>query len=105
MRGRRFDAAVLARHLAAFVRERERIVALAAPLLASVSEAIRLLEGLGFPSLGALRIPEAQRILPVRNVRLLRDRYTSFDLAYELGMEREMVAAIASAQRENADRG
>ena len=105
MRGRRFDAAVLARHLAAFVRERERIVALAAPLLASLSEAIRLLEGLGFPFLGALRIPEAHRMVPVRNVRLLRDRYTSFDLAYELGIEREMVAAIASAQRENADRG
>jgi hypothetical protein len=35
----------------------------------------------------------------------LRDRYTSFDLAYELGMEREMVAAIASARRENGDRG
>jgi len=105
MRGRRCDAAVLARHLAAFVRERERIVALAAPLLVELSAAIRLLEGLGFPSLGALRIPEAQRLLPVRNVRLLRHRYTSFDLAYELGMEREIVAAIALAQRDNADRG
>ena len=70
-----------------------------------LSEAIRLLEGLGFPSLGALRIPEAQRLLPVRNVRLLRDRYTSFDLSYELGMEREIVAAIAAAQRDNADNG
>ena len=105
MRGRRCDAAVLARHLAAFVREREPIVALAAPLLVELSAAIRLLEGLGFPSLGALRIPEAQRLLPVRNVRLLRHRYTSFDLAYELGMEREIVAAIALAQRDNADRG
>jgi hypothetical protein len=45
------------------------------------------------------------RVLLVRNVRLLRDRYTSFDLAYELGMEGEMVAAIASAQRESAHRG
>jgi glycerol-1-phosphate dehydrogenase [NAD(P)+] len=105
MRGRRFDAAVLARHLAAFVQHRERIVALAAPVLAQLSEALHLLEGLGFPSLGALRIPEVQRLLPVRNVRLLRDRYTSFDLACELGMEREMVAAIAAAQRVSADNG
>jgi glycerol-1-phosphate dehydrogenase [NAD(P)+] len=99
MRGRRFDAAGLARHLAAFVRGRQRIAALAAPVLEEVSEAIRLLEGLGFPSLGALGIPEAQRMLAVRNVRLLRNRYTSFDLAYELGLEKEMAAAIAAAPR------
>ena len=38
-----------------------------------------------------------QRLLPVRNVRLLRNRYSAFDLAYELGREGELLAAIAAA--------
>jgi len=49
------------------------------------------------PSVDDLGIPDDQRLLPVRNVRLLRNRYSSFDLAYELGMERALIDAIAGA--------
>ena len=97
MRDRHFDGAVLARRLDAFVRERGRIAALAEPLLAELSDAVRLIHELEFPSLDDLGIPDHQRLLPVRNVRLLRNRYTSFDLAYELGIEPAMVDAIAAA--------
>ena len=38
-----------------------------------------------------------QRLLPVRNVRLLRNRYSAFDLAHELGREGELLEAIAPA--------
>jgi glycerol-1-phosphate dehydrogenase [NAD(P)+] len=97
MRDRRFDGAVLARRLEAFARERERIAALAAPLLTELSDAVRLIHELGFPSLDDLGISDDQRLLPVRNVRVLRNRYTSFDLAYELGIEQLLVSAIADA--------
>jgi glycerol-1-phosphate dehydrogenase [NAD(P)+] len=97
MRGRTFDRAVLARRLESFLREKERIVAAAEPLLAELSEAMRLLESLGFPfSLGELGIPGPARMLPVRNLRLLRNRYTTFDLAYELGREEELIGTIAA---------
>jgi glycerol-1-phosphate dehydrogenase [NAD(P)+] len=97
MRGRHFDGAVLARRLEAFVRERGRIAALADGLLAELSDAVRLLGELGFPSLDDLGIAGDQRLLPVRHVRILRNRYTSFDLAYELGIEPAMVGSIAAA--------
>jgi glycerol-1-phosphate dehydrogenase [NAD(P)+] len=94
--GHRLDRDELARRLSAFGRERGRLVDLAAPLLEEVARAVVLLEGLGFPfSLDVLRIEASARLLPVRNVRRLRQRYTTFDLAWELGQERELVAAVA----------
>jgi hypothetical protein len=57
--------------------------------------AMGLLAGLGFPfALEELRIAERYRLLPVRNVRVLRNRYTTFDLAHELGREDALFAAI-----------
>jgi len=97
MRDRNFDGAVLARRLEAFAREQGRIAALAERLLTELSDAVRLLHELGLPSVDDLGIPDDQRLLPVRNVRLLRNRYSSFDLAYELGMERALIDAIAGA--------
>jgi len=90
------DPSILRRRLQAFAREKEHILALAAPLLEELATAIGTLQGLGFPfSLETLRIADSQRLLPVRNARLLRDRYTAFDLAHELGREGELLAAIA----------
>ena len=88
---------MIRRRLQAVVREKQHILAFAEPLLAELANAIEILEGLGFPfSLQTLRIAEPQRLLPVRNVRLLRDRYTAFDLAHELGREGELLAAVAA---------
>jgi glycerol-1-phosphate dehydrogenase [NAD(P)+] len=96
LRGRALDRAALARHLEAFDREREAILATAAPLLGELGRAVDVIAELGFPfDLDALGIAPPLRLLPVRNVRLLRARYTTFDLAYELGREDELVAAIA----------
>ncbi|WNG51890.1 sn-glycerol-1-phosphate dehydrogenase [Archangium minus] len=96
MRGRVRDRATLAQHLGAFARERESIQRMAEPLLRELSDAITLLAGAGFPfSLDELGIDEHYRLLPVRNVRLLRNRYTTFDLAHELGQEEALVAAIS----------
>jgi glycerol-1-phosphate dehydrogenase [NAD(P)+] len=95
--GKTFDRSILRRRLQAFTREKEHILAFAQPLLAELAKAVGTLEGLGFPfSLETLRITESQRLLPVRNVRLLRDRYTAFDLAHELGREGDLFAAIAA---------
>ena len=95
--GRTLDRSILRRRLQAFVREKEHILAFAGPLLVELAKAVETLEGLGFPfSLETLRIAEPQRLLPVRNVRLLRDRYTAFDLAHELGREGDLFGAIAA---------
>ena len=94
-RDRRFDRTVLARRLAAFRRERQYLAEMAAPLLEELASAIRVLEGLGFPfSTQALGIEPAQRALPVRYARLLRNRYTTFDLAHELGNEGALLGPI-----------
>jgi glycerol-1-phosphate dehydrogenase [NAD(P)+] len=95
--GKTLDLSILRRRLQAFVREKEHILAFAEPLLAELAKAVETLDGLGFPfSLEKLRIAEPRRLLPVRNVRLLRDRYTAFDLAHELGRDAELFAAIAA---------
>jgi glycerol-1-phosphate dehydrogenase [NAD(P)+] len=97
MRHRSIDGAVLAARVAAFGARRERIAGLAAPLLAELEQAIEHLGRLGFPlSPSELGIPEPLRMLPVRNVRLLRDRYTTFDLAHELGRAGELIDAVAA---------
>jgi glycerol-1-phosphate dehydrogenase [NAD(P)+] len=89
---------VVAARRARVARERERIAALAGPLLDEISATLRLLGELGVPlGLDALGIPDDQRMPPVRNVRLLRNRYTSFDLAHELGVLDVPVGAIERA--------
>lgn len=97
-RGRSLDRAAIAGRIEAFARHRAEITGLAEALLAELTEAVGTLAALEFPfSADRLGIPEPLRLLPVRNVRLLRDRYTSFDLAHELGREAPMLEAIAAA--------
>ena len=95
---RRFDRAILADRLDRFVRGRAGIVAMAGPLLDELEEAVRTLEGRGFPfGLSELGVPRAEAVLAVRNVNLLRYRYSGFDLAYELGLVEELREAAAAA--------
>jgi glycerol-1-phosphate dehydrogenase [NAD(P)+] len=94
--GRSRDPAARAARRKAYGRQRERIAGLAAPLLAELAAAVHALKRLGFPlALDALGIPEPLRMLPVRNVRLLRDRHTTFDLAHDLGCEERLIDAIS----------
>ena len=69
---------------------------MARPLLEELAEAVRLLERLGFPfGLAELGVPRRGGATAVRNVGLLRHRYSGFDLAYELGLSEELREAAA----------
>ena len=70
------------------------------PLLDELSESVRLMEGIGYPfDLAELGVPEDAAAMAIRNVDLLRYRYSSFDLAYELGLSDEMREAAFAAFR------
>jgi glycerol-1-phosphate dehydrogenase [NAD(P)+] len=98
MAQRRFDRRVLADRLARFVRKRGEILAMARPLLDEVSEAVRLLDGIGYPfDLAELGVPVEAAATAVRNVGLLRHRYSGMDLAYELGLAEEVRKAAFAA--------
>jgi hypothetical protein len=59
---------------------------------------MRVLEGLGFPfSPRAVGIAPAHGLLAARSVRWLRNRYTTFDLAHEIGEEFALLDPIAVA--------
>jgi glycerol-1-phosphate dehydrogenase [NAD(P)+] len=97
--GRRiFDRSILAQRIEHFERSREEIMRLAGPLLQELASAVELLEGMGYPfDLEQLGISLESCMLPARNVRLLRARYTSCDLAYELGREEAIIDGIRAA--------
>ncbi len=91
MAGRTCDRGGLAGRLEAFRTGRSRIAGLAAAMLDELSAAVELLEGIGFPfSLEELGVEREDACLPFRNIRLLRSRYSTFDLAYDLGLDEEM---------------
>jgi glycerol-1-phosphate dehydrogenase [NAD(P)+] len=98
MKGRAYDAALLSRRLETFRANRERISGIAGPLLSELASAVEILSRMDFPfSLNRLGITEAARVLPLRNVRLLRNRYTTFDLGYELGNDGEILEGMAAS--------
>jgi glycerol-1-phosphate dehydrogenase [NAD(P)+] len=93
MRGRGFDRGKTAARLDAFRREKGRILEMAARTLEELSGAVELLESLGYPfPLRKLEISPRSAALAVRHLRFLRDRYSTFDLAHELGLEGELAA-------------
>jgi glycerol-1-phosphate dehydrogenase [NAD(P)+] len=101
MRGRSLDGS--RRHLEAYAAKRADLAAMARPLLDELAAAIDILAGLGFPfSLDRLGVAEPLRLPPVRRARLLRDRYTTFDLAHELGVDDAMFAAVEAGLRRYA---
>ncbi len=95
MKGRGYDADLISRRLETFRANRERIAGIAGPLLAELVSAVETLSRMDFPfSLDRLGITGAARAVPLRNVRLLRNRYTTFDLAYELGNDGEILEGM-----------
>ena len=101
-----FDHSILAARLAAYGRERDGILMLAQPLLDELQSAVQTLEGMDYPfSPKELGVSMEMCMLPARNVRLLRSRYSTFDLAYELGTDGEIFAAIGDAVSGGAVRG
>lgn len=109
MAGRTFDRGELARRMEAFRNGQSQIVLLAAGMLDELASAVETLANIGFPfSLKEVGLPPREVLLPFRNIRLLRRRYSTFDLAYDLGLDNEVRVAgeryvAAEAGREEAD--
>jgi hypothetical protein len=97
MASRTFDRGVLAQRLRAFSTGKDEILGLARSALEELAAAVTTLEGIGYPfSPAELGIDASYVLLPFRNARLLRKRYTGFDLAYELGLESVLIEAGAA---------
>jgi glycerol-1-phosphate dehydrogenase [NAD(P)+] len=88
MSGRTLDRGALVGRLEAFVARRAEILDLSRSVLKELRQATGLLERMDYPfSFKALDMQPDLVSLPFRNIRLLRRRYSTFDLAYELGLE------------------
>ncbi|HVP17595.1 MAG TPA: iron-containing alcohol dehydrogenase [Spirochaetia bacterium] len=97
MARRRFDRETLSERLKRFEASRQAILDLALPALDELGSAVEVLSGLDYPfSPRQPGISTENCLLPFRNVRLLRSRYSGFDLAYELGLERLIYEEIKS---------
>jgi len=94
----RAPAALSGERLRAWLRHREEIVERAGPVLADLAVAVGALERIGFP-FGAAELGIAEPWLRhgVRFVRQLRARYTTFDLAYDLGQEEPLIVDVLAA--------
>jgi glycerol-1-phosphate dehydrogenase [NAD(P)+] len=96
MAGREPDRGELVRRLEAFRAGKAEIAGLATRMLDECAQAVEVLQGIGFPfSMGELGVASTDVLLPYRNIRFLRRRYSTFDLAYDLGLESEMQGAGA----------
>jgi phytoene dehydrogenase-like protein len=94
MAGRTFDTTLLQERIRAFGNGRAEILRLARSTLDELAGAITTLERIGYPfSPAEIGIDAAYLLLPFRNARLLRRRYSGFDLAYELGLESVLTEA------------
>jgi glycerol dehydrogenase-like iron-containing ADH family enzyme len=88
MAGRTFDRGDLANRLEGFRNGQAQIADVAVTMLGELASAVEILEGIGFPfTREELGLRPQDVLLPFRNIRLLRRRYSTFDLAYDLGLD------------------
>jgi glycerol-1-phosphate dehydrogenase [NAD(P)+] len=88
MTGRVFDRGILSQRLETFRVSRTEILGRARSLLEELAVGVATLESMGYPfAPSELGIDRTLLLLPFRNVRILRRRYSGFDLAWELGLE------------------
>ena len=74
---------------------RGRITDLAGELLAELEQAVNVLGELSFPfSLSEYRIDPRQALVPVRYIRFLRNRYSTFNLIHETGAEGRVLGLL-----------
>ncbi len=83
------------RRLSAFLREREGLGELAALCIRDLEEGIAALRGIGLPfEPAAFEMRPEAAYLPFPYLRLLRNRYNTFWLMHELGVEEVSMAAL-----------
>lgn len=76
-------------------KARREIAELALPLLAELRQAVEALRIPGCPfRLSDFRLSAENALLPMRNVRLLRSRYSTFHLAHQVGAEPELLRCL-----------
>jgi len=101
MEGRIPDERMYGERLARIAGQQEAIAELAEGLLDETEEAVRVLEGIDYPfSPKQYRIDADQVLLPIRHVRFLRNRYSSFNLIHEAGAD-ERVLDVLERQAAN----
>ena len=85
------DERVYSRHLENILTHRETIVDLATGLLNELEEAVTVLSSLSYPfSLSDYQLDPQQVLVCAQYVRFLRNRYSTFDLAHEVGADAQM---------------
>jgi glycerol-1-phosphate dehydrogenase [NAD(P)+] len=83
------------RRLTAFEREKERIRRLAEETLRDLEAGVAALRAVGLPfDPQAFGLGPKDAYLPFPNIRLLRNRYNTFWLMHELGLEDEPLKAL-----------
>ena len=92
MAKRRLDSAILEGRLRAVLAKRKDIVDLGRTLLGELTEAVAVLEAIRFPfHLSDFPIDPEQALLPIRYIRFLRNRYSTFNLIHEVNLTFQLV--------------
>lgn len=97
------DRDMLEARLKRLLNVRDAIVEMAEMRLDELERAASTIAGLGFPRApSALAMAPEDALLPFRYVRFLRNRYSTFDLMYETGLEKPVLEALERSMRRGA---
>ena len=95
MSGLKLDETVYRARLDKIGEHRKVITALAAGILGELEQAVSILADIGYPfRLSDYRLDPREAFLPVRYVRFLRNRYSTFDLVHEVGAEARLLEVL-----------
>jgi glycerol-1-phosphate dehydrogenase [NAD(P)+] len=95
MEGWEFNRTIVRSRLETVLNSRESILDLAGSLLGELEQAVVLLEDIGFPfRLSEYRFDPRRALVPIRYIRFLRNRYSSFNLMHELGAEERVLGVL-----------
>ena len=87
--------AIISSRLETVLNRRDSILDLAGGLLGELEQAVAILEGIGFPfRFSDYRFDPVRALVPIRYVRFLRNRYSSFNLMHEVGVEQKVLGLL-----------
>ncbi len=93
---RSFEKAVVKRHLENFVSHKSEILKLADQVLPELEEVLVILAAAVCPTSPLTLDLDRDKVdMSFRYLRLLRNRYSTFDLVWELGLEEEYLKRLA----------